>query len=115
MRSPVARSLLAVVVAAGAALAMKSAVAEGPAGVRARIDSMPSPPAAKTFIASHVAKGFTSPKTPWGDPDISGVFDTSPEANTPMERPAEREGRKMDEITPAELRDAIARRQQEAV
>jgi hypothetical protein len=83
--------------------------------LRTRIEAMPGSAAIKAFIASRMAKGFSSPKTPWGDPDISGNFDTSPEANTPMERPDEWAGRKMDDITPKELADAIARRQQDAV
>ena len=83
--------------------------------VRARVEAMPDTASIRAFIASRVAKDYTPPKTPWGDPDISGVFDTSPEANTPMERPDEWAGRKMDDITPAEMKAAIESRQQDAV
>ena len=83
--------------------------------VRARVEAMPGTAATKAFIASRIAKGFTPPKTPWGDPDISGNFNTSPEANTPMERPNEWAGRQMDSITAEEMKEAIARRQQNAV
>lgn len=115
MRSPLARSLVAVVLAAGAAIAMTSVAAQGQAELRARVDAMPSAAAVKSFIASRIAKGFTPPKTPWGDPDISGMFDTSPEANTPMEQPAKWNGRRMDDITAAELAADIEERQQRAV
>jgi hypothetical protein len=118
MRSHAARSFIAVVIAAGAAAAIASVPVEGQSAkesLRARIEAMSGTANIKTFIASRIAKGFTTPKTPWGDPDISGVFDTSPEANTPMERPDEWAGRKMDDITPAELTAAIAKRQQDAV
>jgi hypothetical protein len=118
MRRSVTRSFLALAVAAGGAALMMSATAEGQSAkneLRTRIDAMPGTADIKAFIASRIAKGFTPPKTPWGDPDISGVFDTSPEANTPMERPDEWAGRRMDEITPKELAEAIAKRQQDAV
>jgi hypothetical protein len=118
MRSHTARSFVAVVVAAGAAAGIASVPVEGQSAkesLRARVGAMPGTANIRTFIASRIAKDFTTPKTPWGDPDISGVFDTSPEANTPMERPDEWAGRKMDDITPAELTAAIAKRQQDAV
>lgn len=83
--------------------------------LKARVDAMPGTDTIKAFIASRIAKDFTPPRTPWGDPDISGVFDTSPEANTPMERPDEWAGRTMDSITPEELAKAIESRQQAAV
>jgi hypothetical protein len=118
MRLFSARSFVAVVLAAGAAAAIGSVPVEGQSArdqLRARVEAMPGTANIKSFIASRIAKGFTPPKTPWGDPDISGVFDTSPEANTPMERPDEWAGRNMDDITPAELTAAIAKRQQDAV
>ena len=83
--------------------------------LRARVEAMPSTAVARAFIASRVTKGFMLPKTPWGDPDISGNFDTSPEANTPMQRPDEWVGREMNSITPKELADAIIARQRDAV
>ena len=69
----------------------------------------------KAFIASRIQKNWTPPTTPWGDPDIAGVFTTKDEANTPFERPAEWAGRRMDDITPQEFAAAIAQRQQAAL
>jgi hypothetical protein len=69
----------------------------------------------KAFIATHVQKNWTPPKTPWGDPDISGVFTRKDEANTPFERPDEWAGRRIDDIKPAELAEAIIRRQEGAL
>ena len=83
--------------------------------IQARVNSMPGTAGIKAFIASRIQKGFTPPKTPWGDPDISGVFTTKNEANTPMERPDEWAGKRMEDITPKEFAEAIARRQQDAV
>ena len=36
-----------------------------------------------------VAKTWTAPRTPWGDPDIAGVFTTDDEMGVPFERPAQ--------------------------
>ena len=69
----------------------------------------------KAFIASRVQKNWTPPKTPWGDPDLSGVFTNKDEANTPLERPEEWAGRTMGDITAAELAEAIGRRQEGAL
>ena len=49
-------------------------------------------------------RGPTRPaRTPWGDPDISGVYTNNDESLTPFERPAQFEGRRLEDITPAEL------------
>jgi len=36
---------------------------------------------------------WTPPKTPWGDPDLQGIYTNKDEANTPLERPDEFKGR----------------------
>ena len=46
---------------------------------------------------------YTPPRTPWGDPDLQGAFTNSNESQTPMERPQELEGQRLEEITPEEL------------
>jgi hypothetical protein len=69
----------------------------------------------KAFIAARTAKDWAPPKTPWGDPDIQGNFTTKDEANTPFERPDKWAGRRMEDITPAELAADIVERQQRAV
>ena len=38
-----------------------------------------------------------------GDPDIQGAYTNSNESQTPMERPKELEGRRLEDITPDEL------------
>ena len=49
------------------------------------------------------AQSYKAPRTPWGDPDLSGVYSNDDETGTPMERPAAFEGRRIEDITPAEL------------
>ena len=46
---------------------------------------------------------YTPPRTPWGDPDIQGAYNNSNESQTPMERPKELEGRRLEDISPDEL------------
>jgi hypothetical protein len=55
--------------------------------------------------------GYVTPKTPWGDPDLQGQYTNKYEAMTPFERPKEFEGRRIEDVTPAELAKAVARRQ----
>ena len=76
---------------------------------------LPGADAVKAFVAARIAPNFTSPKTPWGHPDLQGIFTTKDEANTPFERPDEWAGKRMEDITSQEFAEAIAQRQQEAV
>ena len=48
--------------------------------------STPAKPAAKTAPA---AKTVTPPKTPWGDPDLQGIYVSDDLMDTSLERPAE--------------------------
>jgi hypothetical protein len=56
-------------------------------------------------------KSFTTPRTPWGDPDLQGTFTTDDELGVPFERPAQFGTREV--VTDAEFaeRDAQATRQ----
>jgi len=46
---------------------------------------------------------YKTPRTPWGDPDFQGNYTNLYEAGTPLERPQQFDGRKLSDITPAEL------------
>ena len=61
------------------------------------------------------ARKFIPKRMPWGDPDISGNFTTKDEANTPFERPDEFAGKRIEDITPAELDKANTQRRREAL
>jgi len=55
-------------------------------------------------------KKWTAPRTPWGDPDVSGIYSNSDESGIPFERPARFDGRRLEDITPRELEDLRAER-----
>ena len=100
---------LCIATVVGCAMAIGSSTpVEGQANV-------PGAEAVKALVAARTAKNFTPPRTPWGDPDVQGIFTTKDEANTPMERPDEWAGKRMEDITPQEFAAAIASRQQDAV
>src|SRR5688572_8092719 len=60
---------------------------------------------AKEAPAKTVAtpKNWKPARTPWGDPDLSGIYSNSDESGIPFEKPPEFEGRGPEDITPAEL------------
>ena len=61
-----------------------------------------SQPSAGTGRATESTK-WTPPRTPWGDPDLSGIYSNSDESGIPFERPARFEGRRNEDLTPQEL------------
>src|ERR1043166_415792 len=58
---------------------------------------------------------YKAPRTAWGDPDISGTYTNKYEQGTPFERPRELDGKTLDQITPAELKQILADRQKNAI
>ena len=61
------------------------------------------------------AQTFSPPKTPWGHPDLQGIYSNDDETGTPMERPAQFEGKTLADITPAELQKIIKQRNEQFV
>ncbi len=55
------------------------------------------------------------PKTPWGDPDLQGNFTNKYEQGTPFERPAELDGKRIEDVQGRELADLVKRRQELAI
>ncbi len=54
--------------------------------------------------AKKIAATYKPARTAWGDPDFSGNYTNLYEAGTPLERPAQFDGRKLSDITPEELK-----------
>ena len=48
---------------------------------------------------------WTAPRTPWGDPDLQGVFSNENDVRVPLERPDRFAGRSLESITTRELED----------
>jgi hypothetical protein len=61
------------------------------------------------------AEGYVVPRTPWGDPDLQGNFTNKYEQGTPFERPAEFDGKRIEDVHGQELADLVKRRQELAI
>ena len=58
------------------------------------------------FVGSSHLQGQAhqqAPRTPWGDPDLQGIYNNSNESGTPMQRPPEFAGRRLQDVTPEEM------------
>ena len=62
-----------------------------------------------------IVKGYLPPRTPWGDPQLSGAYTNSDESGIPFERPAEFEGKKTADVTPEQLAKIVKQRQEQTV
>jgi hypothetical protein len=68
-------------------------------------------PGNATSVKTAKAKATWTPaRTAWGDPDLQGSYTNTDESGTPFERPAEFEGKRAEDVTPAELEKAIQQR-----
>ncbi len=54
-------------------------------------------------VGARAVRPYTLPRTPWGDPDISGNLTNVFEASTPFERPDDFAGRRLEEVRGEEL------------
>lgn len=55
------------------------------------------------------------PRTPWGDPDLQGSYTNKYEQSTPLERPEEFVGRRVEDVTGEELARVLAARQEQVL
>src|SRR4051812_2871691 len=112
------RGVVAVVVFAGC-------VATVPASASAQVQTATSQRAApikaeevptRKKVAPLPPRGtYKPPRTPWGDPDIAGAYNNSDESGIPFERPDSFAGRKLSDITQAELVQLTKQRQDQTV
>jgi len=52
---------------------------------------------------------YSPPRTPWGDPDLQGIYTNKDEANTPLERPDQFTGKRAEDFTAADLANCTKR------
>lgn len=70
----------------------------------------PAAPGAQSAVGA-----YTAPRTPWGDPDLQGSYSNKYEQGTPFERPAEFEGRRIEDIRGEELAEIVRQRAAEVL
>jgi hypothetical protein len=61
------------------------------------------------------AKAYAAPKTPWGDPDLQGIYTNKDESGIPFERPSQFAGKSNADVDDVELRELIEERAKAAV
>src|SRR5688572_19034368 len=64
-------------------------------------------------VATLGAQTYAPPKTPWGHPDLQGIYSNDDETGTPMERPAQFAGRTLADITPDEMKKIVKERNEQ--
>ena len=60
-------------------------------------------------------KTYQPPRTAWGDPDLQGNYTNKNEQSTPLERPDEFTGRRLDDVKGTELTDVLTKREQQVL
>jgi hypothetical protein len=73
--------------------------------------SAQEPAGARVAAASDARAAYTAPRTPWGDPDLQGDYSNKFEQGTPLERPQEFDGRRLEDIRGEELASILQERQ----
>jgi hypothetical protein len=81
--------------------------------IRDVAESLKKQEAARSLPAE-VLKNWKTARTAWGDPDLTGVYTNSDESGIPFEKPAEFGGRRLEDITAAELAE-LQRARQDAI
>jgi len=60
------------------------------------------------------ARPYTAPKTPWGDPDLQGIYTNKDENGIPLQKPDALGQQSLDDVDDEELRDLIRERNERA-
>src|SRR5437879_4159311 len=95
---PVASAALLAIASAAVAVTVVSSVSLAAQDTETR---SVAPKAAASKAAP--AQPFKAPRTPWGDPDLQGTYSNAFENGTPLERPQQFEGRRVEDVKGDEL------------
>ena len=60
--------------------------------------------------AARTTRVYTPERTPWGDPDLQGVYTNKDESGIPFERPAQFEGKKLEDVDDSEFAELLRER-----
>jgi hypothetical protein len=74
-----------------------------------------APMAQQTAGTQRSASRWTAPRTPWGDPDLQGIYTNKDENNTPFERPNDLAGKRISDFGEKEMADLRKQRQEAAM
>ena len=67
-----------------------------------------------TSAGSSARSEYSPPRTPWGDPDLQGIYTNADENGTPMEQPADLAGKRLEDFGDKEMAALRAERQKRA-
>jgi hypothetical protein len=70
--------------------------------------------AAPPLAVAQAGSAWTPPRTPWGHPDIQGLYTNRDETNTPLERPGQFEDRQLEDFSESDLARLAKERQAQA-
>jgi hypothetical protein len=65
-------------------------------------------------VLAQTKKGYKTPRTPWGEPDLQGVYTNNDESGIPLERPSQFDGKTLDDVTDSELAELTKERNRRA-
>ena len=94
------------------ALVIVLAVVAPAAGQTAGSRRQPSAPARSP--KPEARKAFTPARTPWGDPDLQGVYTNKDESGIPIEKPSQFDGKTLDDIEDSEFAEIVRQRAEAA-
>jgi hypothetical protein len=65
--------------------------------------------------ATSRTRGWSASKTPWGDPDLQGIYTNKDESGIPFERPTDLAGKRIEDVSDQELAELVKERQQQTL
>src|ERR1700722_6610545 len=80
------------------------------AGVPAAGQGSTPQPAAKA-----AGKSYTPQRTPWGDPDLQGIYTNKDENGIPIEKPSQFEGKKLEDVDDSEFAEIVRARNEASI
>jgi hypothetical protein len=96
---------------------MKRSVVTMPLAIVLAFVSASIPTVAQTPVTAKKtpAKAYTPARTPWGDPDLAGVYTNKDENGIPVERPSQFEGKKLEDVDESEFTEIVRERNEASV